>query len=800
MTARRRKSRLVDENEAQRGYLRPNNLLRLEKPREDYRYSDLYPTLDPQASLTVFDKPVTPESDDVKTESGTQTPEVLLQPPAPLNGVEPPGTPRKRGRPRKYKKVLTAAEAESKISTVPVLPKKKYGFRTIEPYAPPQHEYIDRVMMTVGYHDLDGFEMPRSYIKTFVSENDPALSSVELVAAADHQKQKRIKHEEEEEDEEEEEEEKEKDKKDKSGKVATSISRPVTVEYDMDEQDNKFLEDLNRRRVEEDSVPKISREIFEFTMTLLESQWFLLEQLMPPKKKVAITDEITESSIAEQKCSVCDDAECDNSNAIVFCDSCDIAVHQECYGVPFIPEGQWLCAQCTISRRRKANCVFCPNKLGAMKRTDTNHWAHVVCALWIPETTMKNKIYMEPITGLRRIPRGRWKLICYICKYRIGACIQCVNKSCVQAYHPTCALKAGLFMKMNSGAVGALYDPKSLETYCDKHTPAEYAESVDVKASLKRAQDHYAANKDEHRYTGNEWEEALEQSVQNTNTETKFVRKRTPGVPAWRTPQGTPAPPEVFIDKVSHALHRFSIIKLRDFLHEMARYWTLKRQMRRGAALSKRLQVALDVSQSQDPINNLNLAQAENLLPLLARLREQVGLVRDREELKLEMAETTEEMVQLAYFPVSRIINPIWDRLTGMNNHRLLFEVAPTGEGVLDLNAIEEKVENYRYKSVKDFTDDLEGFIADAYAQLHGDMKHLLSRIIRAVVPMVKEAKERFGYVKWSPLKGFKLNGLDIEPSGSKRSNGSIRKRSYDSVSLEIQQDRRKRLRSAKNS
>ena len=50
---------------------------------------------------------------------------------------------------------------------------------------------------------------------------------------------------------------------------------------------------------------------------------------------------------------------------------------------------------------------MCPNRDGALKRTDTNSWAHVVCALYIPEVRFGNVSTMEPIV-LGLVPQERY--------------------------------------------------------------------------------------------------------------------------------------------------------------------------------------------------------------------------------------------------------------------------------------------------------------------------------------------------------------------------------------------------------
>ena len=48
----------------------------------------------------------------------------------------------------------------------------------------------------------------------------------------------------------------------------------------------------------------------------------------------------------EALCAICGDGTSLDPNMIVFCERCDVAVHQRCYGVDTIPAGEWLCWPC----------------------------------------------------------------------------------------------------------------------------------------------------------------------------------------------------------------------------------------------------------------------------------------------------------------------------------------------------------------------------------------------------------------------------------------------------------------------
>lgn len=102
--------------------------------------------------------------------------------------------------------------------------------------------------------------------------------------------------------------------------------------------------------------------------------------------------------------------EWDEEDEIVFCDGCNVSVHMSCYGIDALPTNEWLCQACTLCYGKSLKCELCPLRGGAMKCTKTGaHWAHVVCALWMPEVRFDDVDRREPVSHIEDIPPGRWQ-------------------------------------------------------------------------------------------------------------------------------------------------------------------------------------------------------------------------------------------------------------------------------------------------------------------------------------------------------------------------------------------------------
>lgn len=212
---------------------------------------------------------------------------------------------------------------------------------------------------------------------------------------------------------------------------------------DLDQLDMVWMELYNKKH-------RGNKEV-QLDVDTMEDMLFEFEQQAYTgalREKSKIEDEGIEHR-SDTTCDVCGLLDGEPGNEMVFCDGCDTCVHQICYGVKEIPEGDWFCQSCEMdSRMVMPSCDLCPLQGGALRRTNKkNTFVHVGCALWIPEMTIPANLDTDPIR-VDVIDKERRKLLCCLCKTKSGACIQCQVPTCKTAFHVRCAMDHKLRMDL----------------------------------------------------------------------------------------------------------------------------------------------------------------------------------------------------------------------------------------------------------------------------------------------------------------------------------------------------------------
>ncbi|XP_030886145.1 bromodomain-containing protein 1 [Leptonychotes weddellii] len=477
------------------------------------------------------------------------------------------------------------------------------------------------------------------------------------------------------------------------------------VEYDMDEEDYAWLEIVNEKR-KGDCVSAVSQSVFEFLMDRFEKESYCENQKQGEQQSLIDEDAV---------CCICMDGECQNSNVILFCDMCNLAVHQECYGVPYIPEGQWLCRHCLQSRARPADCVLCPNKGGAFKKTDDDRWGHVVCALWIPEVGFANTVFIEPIDGVRNIPPARWKLTCYLCKQKgVGACIQCHKANCYTAFHVTCAQKAGLYMKMEPVKEltgGATTFSVRKTAYCDVHTPP---------GCTRRPLNIYG---DVEMKNGVCRKESSVKAVRSTSKVRKKAKKtkKTLSEPCAALPPV--CAPYIPPPRLNRIANQVAIQRKKQFVERAHSYWLLKRLSRNGAPLLRRLQSSLQSQRSsQQRENDEEIQAAKEKLKYWQRLRHDlerarllIELLRKREKLKREQVKVEQMALELRLTPLTVLLRSVLDQLQEKDPARIFAQPVSLKEvpdyldhikHPMDFATMRKRLEAQGYRHLTEFEED----------------------------------------------------------------------------------------------
>lgn len=237
------------------------------------------------------------------------------------------------------------------------------------------------------------------------------------------------------------------------------------IEYNMDEVDASVLSVLA------ETYPWATPAVYEEVMQALERDYFLLLRVCLTKIEERNREEDTPN-----ECNVCGESETQNEDFLVLCDRCNIAVHQSCYGVAYIPEGNWLCRTCLLCPKDQPKCCLCLTPGGALKRTSAgNKWAHLLCALITPGVTIGNTSLMEPI----EIPQIQQRLSkksigfvggskpCCECSNSGGVLVKCSYRDCITIIHAGCAVRNTKYY----------IDIKNALIYCREHDPRRRADS-----------------------------------------------------------------------------------------------------------------------------------------------------------------------------------------------------------------------------------------------------------------------------------------------------------------------------------
>ncbi|CAJ1063476.1 protein Jade-1 isoform X2 [Xyrichtys novacula] len=229
--------------------------------------------------------------------------------------------------------------------------------------------------------------------------------------------------------------------------------------YDLDDLDVAWLELVNHE-FRQMALPELDELTMECVLVELES---VCEEKM--RQAIEAEEGLGIEYDEDVVCDVCRSPEGEDGNEMVFCDKCNVCVHQACYGILKVPQGNWLCRTCALGVQPK--CLLCPKRGGALKPTRSGtKWVHVSCALWIPEVSIGCPEKMEPITKVSHIPASRWALSCSLCREHTGTCIQCSMPSCIVAFHVTCAFDHGLEMR----TILAENDEVRFKSFCLEHS------------------------------------------------------------------------------------------------------------------------------------------------------------------------------------------------------------------------------------------------------------------------------------------------------------------------------------------
>lgn len=117
----------------------------------------------------------------------------------------------------------------------------------------------------------------------------------------------------------------------------------------------KVLSKSSQHKCKEDS----DSESFEVESKLISvskktgDQFYDVDTIKGDKPKSNLESGSKSDYEDDGPCAICRELTSKKLNEIIFCDGCNLAFHQKCYGVPEIPDGDWFCKDCRTQEKDK---------------------------------------------------------------------------------------------------------------------------------------------------------------------------------------------------------------------------------------------------------------------------------------------------------------------------------------------------------------------------------------------------------------------------------------------------------------
>jgi len=327
-------------------------------------------------------------------------------------------------------------------------------------------------------------------------------------------------------------------------KIFAQVVPTATTEREVDDE---ILRDLKAKQAElaaleggmEPKVRSLLQQVVDVRMDYEKDAEKRQEEQKLLKAYGKILDRRKEIDTAWQKqleqdmdavCEICMDGEVTPDNQILFCEACNVAVHQMCYGIDEVPEGDYYCIACRYLGRDKMSkalsqrggdvkrvapsplpicCELCPRKQGAFVRSDTSSletknadgtinsvlskWVHVVCAKWqgLNFVPLGQTNVVEDVQGLKRDFMRHGKS-CILCLGRRGAYIKCRQENCDSWMHVTCARATGLCEVSHGENCHGDVESNPWTLLCPEHStidPATVHDRVSIEQLVRSAEE-----------------------------------------------------------------------------------------------------------------------------------------------------------------------------------------------------------------------------------------------------------------------------------------------------------------------